>query len=110
VFYYPQDVPPEMGPTELLPGSHFLYQREKHMAHYDAIKGSVLTAAPAGSIFLTSYNIWHRRGARTEPTSIRNLLKYNYWRTRTTRATGSRSRTSRSSSPTSWSTRCATRS
>ena len=83
VFYYPQDVPPEMGPTELLPGSHFLYQREKHMAHYDAVKGSVLTAAPAGSIFLTSYNIWHRRGARTAPESagIRNLLKYNYWRT-----------------------------
>ena len=83
VFYYPQDVPPEMGPTELLPGSHFLYQREKHMAHYGAIKGGVLTAAPAGSIFITAYNIWHRRAARTAPAAagVRHLLKYNYWRT-----------------------------
>ena len=83
VFYYPQNVSPEMGPTELLPGSHFLYQRERHMGHYGAIKGGVLAAAPAGSIFITSYNIWHRRGARTAPeeAGIRNLLKYNYWRT-----------------------------
>ena len=83
VFYYPQDVTPEMGPTEVLPGSHFLYQREKHMAHYGSIKGGVLTAAPAGSIFLTSYNIWHRRSPRTAPENagIRNLLKYNYFRT-----------------------------
>ncbi len=28
VFYYPQDVPREMGPTEILPGSHFLYSIE----------------------------------------------------------------------------------
>ena len=83
VFYYPQDVPREMGPTELLPGSHFLYQREKLMAHYGAIKGGVLTTGPAGSIFITSYNIWHRRAARTATAAagVRNLLKYNYWRT-----------------------------
>ena len=30
VFYYPQDCPRELGPTELLPGSHFLYSREGH--------------------------------------------------------------------------------
>ena len=83
VFYYPQDVTSDMGPTELLPGSHFLYQREKHMGHYGAIKGGILTDAPAGSIFITAYNIWHRRAARSAPeeAGIRNLLKYNYWRT-----------------------------
>jgi hypothetical protein len=80
VFYYPEDCPPELGPTELLPGSHFLYSHAPWMAHYGAITGTVLSSAPAGSIFITQYNIWHRRSAATG-TGIRNLLKYNYWRT-----------------------------
>ena len=83
VFYYPQDTPLDMGPTAVLPGSHFLYQRERHMGHYGDIRGAVYAEAPAGSIFLTIYSIWHRRAARTATASrgTRNLLKYNYWRT-----------------------------
>ena len=80
VFYYPQDCPRDMGPTELLPGSHFLYSGQRSKAHYGSIKGSHHAVAPAGSIFLTVYSIWHRRSASTG-TGIRNNLKYNYWRT-----------------------------
>jgi hypothetical protein len=80
VFYLPQACPPESGPTELLPGSHFLYSRSRHMAHYGQIRGAVYAAAPAGSVLLTVYSIWHRRSASTAP-GLRNLLKYNYWRT-----------------------------
>ena len=39
-----------------------------------------LTPAPAGSIFITVYHIWHRRGPSTA-SGTRNLLKYFYWRT-----------------------------
>jgi hypothetical protein len=81
VFYYPQECTREMGPTELLPGSHFLFGLQNHMAHYGAIRGTHHSIAPAGSIFLTVYSIWHRRSASTD-TQLRNLLKYNYWRTR----------------------------
>jgi hypothetical protein len=80
VFYYPEACTREMGPTELLPGSHFLFALQNHMAHYGAIRGSHHAVAPAGSIFLTVYSIWHRRSASTAPV-LRNLLKYNYWRT-----------------------------
>jgi hypothetical protein len=80
VFYYPEACTREMGPTELLPGSHFLFALQNHMGHYGAIKGSYRAVAPAGSIFLTVYSIWHRRSASTLP-GLRNLLKYNYWRT-----------------------------
>ncbi len=80
VFYYPQDCPRDMGPTELLPGSHFLYLPQHQLARYGAIKGSHYAVAPAGSIFLTVYSIWHRRSA-SQGTGIRNNLKYNYWRT-----------------------------
>ena len=80
VFYYPQDTPTEMGPTEVYPGSHHLFALQSWMGHYDQIRGAISTAAPAGSIFITAYSIWHRRGASTA-TGTRNLLKYSYWRT-----------------------------
>ncbi len=80
VFYYPQDAPLEMGPTEVLPGSHCLFCSQSHMQHYKKIRGAVSTAAPAGSIFITIWGIWHRRTASTA-SGTRNLLKYEYSRT-----------------------------
>ena len=80
VFYYPQECPKDLGPTEVLPGSHFLYARRDYMAHYGRIRGSYYTVAPAGSIFITDYSIWHRR-SESRASGLRNLLKYNYWRT-----------------------------
>ena len=80
VFYYPQDTPIEMGPTQMLPGSHLIHNKARFMCHLSGIRGAVSTAAPAGSIFLTVYHIWHRRGPSTA-TGMRNLLKYFYWRT-----------------------------
>ena len=82
VFYYPQDCPRDLGPTELLPGSHFLSLRQHEMARYGGIKGSYHAVAPAGSVFLTVYSVWHRRSVSLR-TGIRNALKYNYWRTAT---------------------------
>lgn len=79
VFYYPQETPAELGPTEVLPGSHFLFSLQSGMGHYDRVHGAVLSSAPAGSIFLTAYNIWHRRSRSTRP-GLRHMLKYCYWR------------------------------
>ena len=80
VFYYPEACTPEMGPTEVLPGSHYLFQHASFMGHYGNMRHSVKTAASAGSIVLTVYSVWHRRSA-SSASGIRNLLKYNYWRT-----------------------------
>ena len=81
VFYYPQDTPVELGPTEVVPGSHLVKNKARYMAHLTGIRGAVATTAPAGSIFITAYQIWHRRGEATG-TGMRNLLKYFYWRNR----------------------------
>ena len=75
VFYYPQDTPLEMGPTQIVPGSHLIRNKGKFMFHLDGIRGAIPTTAPAGSIFITIYHIWHRRGPSTA-SGIRNLLKY----------------------------------
>ena len=80
VFYYPQDTPADLGPTEVLPSSHFLRIKRRYMTQYGSIRQAVQTVAPAGSIFITHYSIWHR-GTRSTATGIRNLLKYNYRRT-----------------------------
>lgn len=80
VFYYPQDTPLELGPTRVLPGSHLLRHQTRFMEHLGSIRGTVSTEAPAGSIFITAYDIWHQRDRATGK-GWRNLLKYFYWRT-----------------------------
>ena len=69
-----------MGPTEVLPSSHLLRVKRRYMTQYGSIRQAVRTVAPAGSIFITHYSIWHRATTSTA-SGIRNLLKYNYWRT-----------------------------
>ena len=62
VFYHPEAVPMEKGPTEVLPGSHHLASAP--VGHYGNLKGGLPfapPAAPAGSILIMSYNLWHRR-------------------------------------------------
>ena len=80
MFYYPESVSREMGPTEILPGSHLQRGYGGFLGRLRSLKESVLTVSAAGTIFLTAYSIWHRRSASTG-TGIRNNLKYNYWRT-----------------------------
>ena len=81
VFYHPEDVPREMGPTALLPGSHHLASGP--VGHYGSLKGTITldpSLAPAGSIVIMSYNLWHRRTTSTAQ-GQRHLFRYNYWRT-----------------------------
>ena len=74
VFYFPQDTPLEMGPTEIVPGTHF------SAAQRDAEYEGVPTGGPAGTFALHSQSILHRRGESTGK-GLRHMLKYNYWRT-----------------------------
>ena len=80
VFYYPEEATREMGPTEILPGSHVHRGYGGLLSRLRSVRDSILTVSPAGTIFVTVYSIWHRRSASTA-TGIRNNLKYNYWRT-----------------------------
>ena len=88
VFYYPQDVPLDLGPTELVPSSHLAGGKGQYdldllggLVDEDGnIPSSHLQGAPAGSVTITCYPIWHRRtGSTAEGT--RNNLKYRYSRT-----------------------------
>ena len=84
VFYYPQDTPADLGPTEIVPSSHFLRIKRRYMTQYGSIRQAVQTVAPAGSIFITHCSMWHRASSSTA-SGIRNLLKYSCRRTVTPR-------------------------
>ncbi len=80
VFYIPQTNRPEMGPTLFLPGSHLVPVAREDLERFGDLAGQEMTAAPAGSVFVTAYSLWHRQPRKIDQ-STRNLLKWAYWRT-----------------------------
>ena len=79
-FYFPQACPMEMGPIELLPGTHFIFSTPNYVTHYGRIQGGHYVTVPPGSILLMAYSIWHRRLESTAQGSY-NTLEYSYFRT-----------------------------
>ena len=79
-FYIPQTNTKEMGPTYFLPGSHLVPISREEMQHFGHLAGQIQTNGPAGSVFFTHQSIWHRQAVKTDQ-SVRNLLKWSYWRT-----------------------------
>ena len=88
VFYFPQDTPDEMGPTEVTPGSHIRTTRRTQE------ENGVLCSGPAGTIGLHSQSILHRRGASTatgvRPHAEVQLLAHSASRAGLDRRTGFR--------------------
>lgn len=74
VFYFPQATPAQLGPTELVPGTHLGPSRR------EAHEKGVLAEGPAGTLGIHHQSILHRRGESTA-SGVRHMLKYNYWRT-----------------------------
>lgn len=54
-FYYPQDVTEDMGPTAVLPGSHYYETGES--AHEQP---EVSLCGEAGTVTIVHYDLWHR--------------------------------------------------
>jgi hypothetical protein len=75
--WYVQDTPLEMGPTELIPGSH----RVDHGYADDQVTPEILFRRPisAGSLLLFSHYTWHR-GASNQTDQPRDLITNAYAR------------------------------
>jgi len=74
-FYYPQEVTPELGPTVVLPGTHFRNAATDQMATYANLRDQVLLTVLAGTVVLTHYDIWHA-GTRNVGTRTRYMCKF----------------------------------
>lgn len=77
--YYPQDVTSELGPTVLMPGTHFRNAPTDRMATYANFREQMALTVKAGTVAITHYDIWHaasaNRGDRT-----RYMLKFLFSR------------------------------
>ncbi|GAA3406005.1 HEAT repeat domain-containing protein [Paenibacillus hodogayensis] len=73
IFYYPQDVTADMGPTDIIPGSQNRYHADT------AAEGNLPVIGKAGTMALISYDIWHRATANTSA-NARYMLKFLFFR------------------------------
>ena len=63
--YYPQDVTQDMGPTVVLPGTHFRNAPTDRMSTYANFREQVVLNVLAGTVAITHYDIWHAASANT---------------------------------------------
>ncbi len=72
--YYPQETTLDMGPTAVVPGSHY-YNTEDGGTAGEEIPLSV----PAGSVAIVNYDIWHR-GMENRSDRKRYMVKFLFLR------------------------------
>lgn len=66
--YYPQDTSVDMGPTAVMPGSHYYnwFRGPKGLrSRIEGTEGEVPLQVGAGTVVLVHYDIWHRGMANT---------------------------------------------
>ena len=75
LFYYPHDVDVRMGPTVLVPGTHFRDAPMDRLACYGNIKGQKNFVGPAGTLALLHPDLWHARSLNRSENS-RYMVKF----------------------------------
>ena len=71
-FYYPQDVDAAMGPSSVVPGSHFFTEA-------GSIGDERALVGPAGSVTVVHYELWHRAMANLSD-QTRYMVKFLFCR------------------------------
>lgn len=65
LLYYPQDVTPDMGPTYVLPSTHFWNMPTDRMQTYGNFRHQTALTVPAGTIAFVHYDLWHTASHNT---------------------------------------------
>ncbi len=74
IFYYPQAVTTDMGPSGLMPGTQYYDKRPG-----DETEKPLFMEGPAGTFALIHYDLWHRGGANLSRQN-RAMLKFQFTR------------------------------
>ncbi len=74
IFYYPQDVNSEMGPSGIIPGTQYYDKRPG-----DDTEQPYYVEGEAGTFVLIHYDLWHRGGANLSARN-RAMLKFQFTR------------------------------
>ncbi len=70
-FYYPQDTTADMGPTSVVPGSHYYNSSTAALEESE----EVLVTVKAGTMVIAHYDIWHR-GTGNRSNKHRYMMKF----------------------------------
>ena len=70
-FYYPQDTTLNMGPTAVVPGSHYYNTLRAALEG----SGEVMVTVKAGSVVIANYDVWHR-GTGNRSDKHRYMMKF----------------------------------
>lgn len=79
--YYPQDVNSDLGPTVIVPGTHFRNAPTDQMATYTNFRHQIALTVKAGTVAITHYDIWHA-ASRNKGDRTRYMLKFLFNRTK----------------------------
>ena len=77
--YYPQDTTDEMGPTAVLPGSHYFGNRDRKDPPWGGVEGGTLLSGVAGTVNIVHYDLWHR-GTANSSGKNRYMMKFLFTR------------------------------
>ena len=77
--YYPQDTTEDMGPTGILPKSHYYCNRERKDPPWGDSQGGVPMAGAAGTVNIVHYDIFHR-GTANRSQKDRFMMKVLFTR------------------------------
>ncbi|HYF52498.1 MAG TPA: phytanoyl-CoA dioxygenase family protein [Planctomycetota bacterium] len=75
MMYYPHDVSIDMGPTILMPGTHFCNAPTDRLHNYGNIRGQKVLAAEAGTVAIAHYDLWHTV-SRNRSGRMRYMVKF----------------------------------
>jgi hypothetical protein len=78
-FYYPQEVTAELGPTVILPGTHFRNCPTDRMGGPLTYRDQVLLKVKAGTVVIAHYDLWHAGTANQGPRD-RHMIKLLFTR------------------------------
>jgi hypothetical protein len=70
LFYYPQETPPERGPTGVVPGSQYALRHPG-----TAVDAAFPLGGPAGTVAIAAFDVWHAR-MRNFTNQKRFMLKF----------------------------------
>ncbi len=77
--YYPQDTPVEIGPTGVIPGSHYFESREETVGGNGSVPDGFPASGEAGTVAIIHFDLWHR-AFPNQTDKVRYMMKFQFTR------------------------------
>ena len=77
--YYPQDTPVEIGPTGVIPGSHYVESREETVGGNGSVPDGFPASGKAGTVTIIHFDLWHR-AFPNQTDKVRYMMKFQFTR------------------------------